>query len=433
MTRLLLCLAAAVFLGLAFLVYGIITQKELSRLEESGAAAAGNWESESWSDVEKLRRIAALLASVAENDAGENSLQTDKPDKADVLALVSSLIDEVQKRKKKDSVVTEIKNNIKAVVDSTPQFAELLQAHLSRTNATSETAIIEIIKRLTEVKTAAAQLVSALEETRNRVAFLQGDASTKLVESRLLLDGLKVFQQNLNKQIHSAVESVLEQVADLGSFVVIIRDVTSMTNVLAINAAIEAARAGAAGRGFAIVAAEVRKLSTQVEMAVAQIETRVASISRTVKERLSAISILVEGDDEARLVFDIAFALPRLSGDFNTVVEELDGFVKETHGAVNAILAAVIDSLGQTQFQDITRQQIEQVQSGLVMFGKELEDIGNILGADWSKPIKVKTTTEIAETLRSGYTMLMQRRIHNAVIGGSPTDDERNLPEIEVF
>jgi chemotaxis regulatin CheY-phosphate phosphatase CheZ len=182
-----------------------------------------------------------------------------------------------------------------------------------------------------------------------------------------------------------------------------------------------------------VVAADVRALTTKIDSATEDMETRVVLVSQTIKDELHAIAELVRGDDDARWVSDIAHALPQLSSDFASSVRELDGFVKTTHDATRTVLDAIVSILGDSQFQDITRQQIDQVKNGLRLCGEHFRRVAEHLDDDWSTPLDVESMVETTAALQAGYTMSAQRMTHQRVVGGSVETDTAGVARIELF
>ena len=170
----------------------------------------------------------------------------------------------------------------------------------------------------TQVKSSAQQLSSNADQASSQssmVASASEEASANVQTVASAAEELATSVSEISRQVvHSteiarrAVQEVettntkvqgLARAADqIGAVVALISDIAEQTNLLALNATIEAARAGEAGKGFAVVASEVKSLATQTASATGEISSQVAEIQSATNEAIQAITAIGKVIDE---------------------------------------------------------------------------------------------------------------------------------------
>ena len=156
----------------------------------------------------------------------------------------------------------------------------------------------------------AIDVAAAVEEMANNIVETASTArqTAEFAKSNgdLAGDGQKIVENTINKMRHIAnvvresgvtVQRLGDAGTSIGEIVSVISDIADQTNLLALNAAIEAARAGEQGRGFAVVADEVRKLAERTTVATKQIREMIQSIQR---ETTEAVEQMQEGSREVQ-------------------------------------------------------------------------------------------------------------------------------------
>lgn len=149
---------------------------------------------------------------------------------------------------------------------------------------------------------------SEIELTVRHGASVAASADKIASQATLSLSMTETAHRSVG-EIESHTKELDEQIRGIGSVINLIREIAFQTNILSLNAAVEAARAGDAGRGFSVVAEEVRGLAGRTAEATQTVESRIAALQMSTRSVVSKISRI--GDDVSqcsRAARDIANA-----------------------------------------------------------------------------------------------------------------------------
>lgn len=190
--------------------------------------------------------------------------------------------------------------------------------------------VSETITQISEKIQHAAENTDSVAAKSEKTAASAKDGST-FIETAV--QEMAVIEKTV---LHSAkiIDSLGERSKEVGEIVTIISSIAGQTNLLALNAAIEAARAGEQGRGFAVVADEVRKLAEQSQDAAKQIAVLIDGI-RTETE--TAVSAMQNGTKEVKRGMNIIHTAGQQFTDIEKLVFQVTGEVKQTDRAVRDI------------------------------------------------------------------------------------------------
>ncbi|PTQ72806.1 methyl-accepting chemotaxis protein [Pseudomonas sp. GV071] len=203
-----------------------------------------------------------------------------------------------------------LRTTIQSIADSSNQLASASE-ELSAVTEDSTRGLHQQNDEIEQAATAVNEMTTAVEEVA-RNAVITSEASRE--SDRTTQRGREQVQQTVNSissladDVTTSADQVLQladKVRDISQVLDVIRSIAEQTNLLALNAAIEAARAGEAGRGFAVVADEVRALAHRTQQSTQEIEQMVGGIRHGTDQ---AVSAMQNSNERARSTLEVAKA-----------------------------------------------------------------------------------------------------------------------------
>lgn len=309
-------------------------------------------------------------------------------------------------------------NNFKKIITDVNRMAQQVASSGQELCSGSEQSAVgtqEIAQSIVKVAEAVAEQSTLIDKAAESVAVISNSINTASDSAEKTLENVESSavsakngytsvksaigqMENIDAKINEAAETVLKlgtQSKQIGEIVSTISDIAGQTNLLALNAAIEAARAGEQGRGFAVVADEVRKLAEQSQVAAKHIADLIREIQT---QTTKAVEFMETGTQEVKLgsqlvgdagktFSEIVTKVDKVTLDVKLVVAEIKKIVQERDSMVKLIdNLEVIGTKTSDQSQNVsatveeqaaTLEQLAAVSRSLSEMSQELHKVVN--------------------------------------------------------
>ncbi|PXW98003.1 methyl-accepting chemotaxis protein [Sphaerotilus hippei] len=300
------------------------------------------------------------------------------------------------------------------------QCFTILRKQVSVTIRNSEAAVLDVVGRLDNVYQLSNSLHQEVVHAVSHSQDLSSDSLTDANRNSAALESLATTRAQFldaRRQNQERISAVVHQVRQLTPLASLILDISRQTNLLAINASIEAARAGPEGAGFKVVAAEVRRLSAQTNDAAHQITDGISAVAQAIDSELVAAN-RIDSDEGADKLVELTELVGQMSEKLSKVVPYLVDLSSDMQSGMDTVTTDIVTALGQMQFQDVNRQLLEQVEVALTSLSEHAAALYALVGQNAPPP--PQQLRDLMDRWTDSYVMHEQRVAHHETLGRKP-------------
>ncbi|KGY13742.1 chemotaxis protein [Vibrio tubiashii] len=272
---------------------------------------------------------------------------------------------------------------IRMQVEASQELSGLTEVMTLSMSETKESAQEEF-NEIDQLATAMSEMTSTVQTVADHAqnaSSLTESASTQAATGQRFVQDTVVKISELSQDISAsaqAVNQVEESVESIGSVVGTIQGISEQTNLLALNAAIEAARAGEAGRGFAVVADEVRNLAQRTQQATVEIQEMITQLQssansavelmeKSVVEAAEGVELVTNAGSEldgivgqVHQINDMNFQIATAAGEQSSVAEEMNQNLTNVRELVEASVTVVSELLETSEIMQQNAEELDQ-------------------------------------------------------------------------
>ncbi len=312
-------------------------------------------------------------------------------------------------------------------------YLNVIRQQIGDSLAESEHEVVQVIQQmsmLTEKNTSQRQRIA--------LSIQSGQQLTERTEHRIqnnreVIGAIELQLELQSREYKHNVERIQGLAAEIGALTPLIKVITSIaqqTSLLALNAEIEAARAGSSGKGFSVVAYEVRKLAVLSNKAAADIAQKINSTCKRVDAEMAEALVSLKQHETSTAMTQLVADVGEMQAEFCSNSQLLLEVINEVDASYAESVDRLVEALGHIQFQDVMRQRMEHVQEALDQMRDHLLQLCEMPPASGSQP--PSTFKSLLESHLKQYKMASQTNTHLAIAGGEVGADHSH-PTIELF
>lgn len=276
-----------------------------------------------------------------------------------------------------NKLVTEVAGTLASHANEISSTASAIAGQMgAQVNETSD--ITDLVERLQGVLSAA---VVAAEQTADLSVKSEEEGSSGKLVMTQAMSSVSALSDSITSA-GSMIERLGEESKEIGGIISVIKGVAEQTNLLALNAAIEAARAGEQGRGFAVVADEVRSLASKTQESAGEIETIIEKIIKSVREMSDTVTKsvgLAQESDESIEGVVVSYSelvgymsqVAGLGGELTTATSNEEHTAEQVFNKLQGIRGIGETTQGSSQV-------MAEVSKELSLLGEQLEQLAKL-------------------------------------------------------